>query len=62
MSSGPNLLTTAQVCERLGVTSSTVARWVAAGKLTETVKLPGPRGARLFAERDVARFEKASAS
>ena len=48
-----DLLTTAQVCERLGVGSSTVARWAAEGKLTEAHKLPGIRGPRLFRVADV---------
>ena len=34
----PQLISTAEVCERLGIDKSTVSRWVAAGKLTPALR------------------------
>jgi excisionase family DNA binding protein len=51
-----DLLSTAEVAERAGVSIRTVARWVDAGRLTPVVIAPGPTGARLFDPRDVALF------
>ena len=44
----PDLIGSAEVCERLGIDRSTLSRWVAAGKITPALKLPGRRGAFLF--------------
>jgi len=54
--SNSELLTTAQVAERLGVSVKTVARWANAGTLPTAVKAPGLRGARLFRTEDVYRL------
>lgn len=48
-----NLLTTAEVAERLGVSVATVNRRAAAGRLVPAVEFPGERGPRLYAVEDV---------
>lgn len=48
-----NLMTAAEVAERLGVSIKTVARMANAGTLPTAVKAPGLRGARLFDPNDV---------
>lgn len=48
-----DLLTAAQVAERLDVSPRTVARMVADGRLRATAKLPGDTGAYLFDPADV---------
>lgn len=54
-------ITSRQAAEIAGTTISTINRWVESGKLTPTVVLPGYRGARLFARKDVEELsEKAS--
>ena len=49
----PDLMTTAQVAARLGVTVTTVNRWAADGTLPVARKLPGRTGANLYAPADV---------
>lgn len=51
-----DLLTTADVAERTGLTVYTISRLVREGKLTPAHQLPGATGARLFTEAEVARF------
>lgn len=51
-----DLLTTADVAERLGVSVYHVSRLVRDGKLTPAHQLPGATGARLFTEAEVDRF------
>lgn len=55
----PDLITTAQAAEILGVTISTINRDVLLGRLTAHQKLPGRTGAYLF-DRKV--IEKAAAA
>lgn len=51
------LLTTREALTRLGYSDpSTISRFVAAGKLTPAKKLPGIRGAYLFAADEIDRF------
>ncbi len=50
----PHLLTTSEAAGRLAVSSRTVARWAASGRLSVAQKLPGGTGAFLFLESDVA--------
>ena len=59
-----DLLTTADVAERTGITVHHVSRLVREGKLTPAHQLPGATGARLFTEAEVARFlaERAEAA
>jgi DNA-binding transcriptional MerR regulator len=48
-------LSTGELAEARGVTVKTVLRWVAAGKVTPAMKLPGKTGAYLFhADQDEA--------
>lgn len=51
------LLRSEEVCATLGIDRSTLTRWVAAGKASPAMKLPGPRGAYLFAPDEVERLE-----
>ena len=44
----PNLLTSTEVCDRLGIDRSTLSRWVAAERIRPEMKMPGIRGAFLF--------------
>lgn len=51
-----HLLTSAAVCERLGCNRATLTRWVKGGRLNPSLKMPGLRGAYLFASAEVDRF------
>lgn len=51
--SKPDLLTTADVAQILGVNVRTVNRMADDGRLRVAVKLPGLRGPRLFDRADV---------
>ena len=53
------LLTTAELAARLGVSPSAISRRVAAGTLKPVRKMPGKRGAFLF---DASQIEQAVAS
>ena len=53
MDTDEQLLTAAQVAERLGVTVRTVTRWADSGRLPTAMKLPGATGPRLFHATDV---------
>ena len=46
----------AEACERLGIDRSTLSRWVAAGRITPTLRLPGATGSMLFDPADVDRI------
>lgn len=48
----------ATVCERLSIDRSTLSRWVAAGRITPTLRLPGLTGAMLFDPKDVERLAR----
>lgn len=52
----PNLLRSAEACDRLGINRSTLTRWVVSGKITPAYKLDGIRGAFLFHPSDVDRL------
>jgi len=54
------LLTTAQVAERVGKNVRTIGRWVEAGRLTPAHRLPGKTGALLFKSADVDELAKAA--
>lgn len=65
MSTSPaDLLTSAEVCERLGIDRSTLSRWVQVGRIQPAVKMPGIRGAFLFEPRAIEALatERAEAS
>jgi DNA-binding transcriptional MerR regulator len=47
-------ITSRQAAEVAGTTVTTINRWVAAGRLTPVIEVPGYRGARLFDPADVA--------
>jgi len=51
----PDLLSTTQACEVIGIERSTVSRWVQQGLMQPTLKLPSQTGAFLF---DVAEVER----
>lgn len=52
-----SLMTSAEVCDRLGIDRSTLSRWVASERITPATKLPGIRGAFLFARPEVERLK-----
>lgn len=54
--SNHELLFTADVADRLGVTVRTVNRWVREGRLTPQMQGPGAKGARLYHPAEVDRF------
>lgn len=49
-----------EACQILSIDKSTLSRWVAAGRLTPLVKLPGRNGAMLFGRSDVEALASAS--
>ena len=49
-------LTTAEVAELLGITSSAVVKAVSAGRIKPTRKLPGRTGTYMFRRSDVERL------
>lgn len=51
-----NLLSTADTARRLGLTTRTIARLVASGRISAAVRAPGVRGAYLFDPDEVERF------
>lgn len=51
------LLTSAEVAQRLGVDVRTVARWANSGRLPTAIKAPGLRGVRMFRPEDVEALE-----
>lgn len=53
--SDESILTSKAAADRLGKTSRTIARWVAAGKLKPTLQIDGSRGAFLFTIEEVDR-------
>ncbi len=50
----PELIPSAEACERLRIDRSTLSRWVALGKITPALQGPGATGAMWFTERSVA--------
>ena len=60
MSTTPDLITSAETCAALSIDRSTLSRWVAAGKITPALKLPGIRGAFMFDRADVERIGAAA--
>lgn len=57
----PQLLTSAETCERLGgIDRSTLSRWVRDGQIVPAVKLPGLRGPFLFDPAEVERVRVAN--
>ncbi|MGW9159600.1 helix-turn-helix domain-containing protein [Microbacterium sp. NPDC055665] len=53
MTNEATFATTAEAAETLGVSVKTITRWVTAEKLTPVKRLPGKRGAMLFASADI---------
>lgn len=51
----PDLLSTVEAAEIIGVERSTLSRWIDAGRITPALKLPGINGAHLFARSEVER-------
>lgn len=47
------LLPTREVVKRLGISNSTLSRWVAMGRITPTLRGEGIRGGMWFWPRDV---------
>jgi excisionase family DNA binding protein len=52
-----SLIGSAEACTILGVDRSTLSRWVQLGKITPTMRLPGPKGVMLFDRADVERLK-----
>lgn len=51
-----HLIPSKEVCNRLDINRSTLTRWVASGRITPALRLPGPSGAFLFDTTDVDRL------
>ena len=56
MPDSSQLLSSAEACEILHVSRSTLIRWVAAGKIQAAQKLPGQSGVYLFEPGEVTRL------
>ncbi len=54
------LIPTAEVAALLGVSTKTISRWAADGRLTPVFKAPGLRGALLFDRQTVDNYAKES--
>lgn len=57
----PELVASVDVCKRLGIDRSTLSRWVKDGTAVPAMRLPGKRGAFLFAPAEVDRLVEAKA-
>ena len=55
-------LTSAEACKRLGIDRSTLSRWVASGRITPSLKMPGLRGPFLFDAAEVERVKAEAAA
>lgn len=62
MSDTPDLIGTSEAARIIGVTPTTLTRWVAAGRVAIAHKLPGLNGAMLFAADEVERARAEYAS
>jgi predicted site-specific integrase-resolvase len=51
-----DLIGTAEAITILGTSRSTLTRWVAAGRITPAVRLPGIRGAILYSRTEIQRL------
>jgi predicted site-specific integrase-resolvase len=60
--SDTDLITSTQAREILGVSQSTLSRWVADGKLAPTVQGAGVRGPMFFDRADVESLHQAGAA
>lgn len=60
MENDATLLTAREAAEHLGVSVQTISRWAMSDKLPPAKKLPGIRGAYLFAAEDVQRVGASS--
>lgn len=58
MAETPELVTTTQVAERLGLTPITILRAVQAGVIKPAQRLPGTKGVWLFHPDEVERYVK----
>ena len=56
----PQMIGSADVCKRLKIDRSTLSRWVALGRISPAMRLPGPTGAMLFHPQDVEALREAS--
>lgn len=51
----PDLLSTTQAAEVIGIERSTISRWVQQGLMKPTLKLPGQQGAFVFDASEIER-------
>lgn len=58
----PAWMTASDAADDLGIERSTLALWAREGKITPLMKLPGIRGAYVFARADVERLAQERAS
>lgn len=58
----PDLIGTAEAAERIGVERSTLSHWIAKGRISAAMKLPGATGALLFDRSEVERVAAEYAS
>lgn len=52
-----DLLSTAEVADRLGRSVATINRWASGGFIVPKLSFPGAKGARLFSLEEVERVE-----
>lgn len=62
MSNPPDLITTAEVAQRVGKDVATIGRWAKAGILKPAFKLDGLRGAYLFHREDVEALQETAST
>lgn len=58
----PDWMTASDAADDLGIERSTLALWAREGKITPLMKLPGIRGAYVFARADVERLAQERAA
>lgn len=58
----PDLIGSVDACDLLHIDRSTLSRWVALGKLTPAMRLPGARGAFLFRRDDIEAMARETAA
>jgi predicted DNA-binding transcriptional regulator AlpA len=56
MAQTPDLRSSSEVCEAVGIDRSTLSRWIKDGTATPAMQLPGATGAYLFTPAELGRL------